>query len=514
MKKITTLFLLSLLSLAANLRAAESEVAQFVPGNTGVLIQVNNLGKLWSQYSDDPTVNYIREQINAQQTPAIWPILQTALGLSGQQIVDTYFGQCVAVITSEPGDKKPSMIFSRVEPAAFDNAIMRLQLHPLNKLGDFDVYTEANCRIAYHKPWMAFSGMENIDYYEKVLTQASRGESLARDANFKKYVDALPAQFTALVYSHQTAPLVESHALVLQENGKKLTLQYRGSNAGLANLLAITNTGKPLEAIPTPANAVASLAMNVQVKGPADTRMIDRFIAPKTFANDVMPKIGSTFALTIHALPGNQVGMDEQVIYPVMSLAMKLNDASLSPDIDRIFSSITLIASLKAMEWNLPAILTSANSHKDVTYSSANFGSVLAQRSDRPELAPMNLAYGHIGNWYVLSNNNALFNQYIDAAAAPAANVDAAQNGAMKFAVLKVNAAGLSAQLKSWLNYWQTKRPQILEVASTQPLSPEGKFVKGVKFLSGMLEHFDRAELQLSRADDQGLQAQLDVTRR
>ncbi|MEX0774737.1 MAG: hypothetical protein WD042_03370 [Phycisphaeraceae bacterium] len=458
--------LLALLLAPAALLAQDG--AKLAPPDTGVFVQLDDLAKIRADFENDRLVEMLRRQLAPPRENEAWQLLQAALGLNTQQIIDAYFGKSLVVIGSEPGDGNPGVILSRVAKADAAAAVQKLGLVEVEQAGDFTIYTndEDNARIAFSDEWMAMANVLHSDYMVQVLSHKAGEKSLADDAAFKAWMSKLPEQRVGVAYIRKSDP-DETHALAVTRQGADLSLHYVGVTPQIKTFLAGADNSGQMNWGPLPTSTLAALTFNFQGHGPKDTRILDRLIAPKSFTKDVLPKIGPSIAVFFGNVPGEQLQPASDAGYPVVGVAVQMKDSSIAAELDKVVNGAMLLVNMQTMNWGTDPLAMGAGEHRGVSYRTAGLGAVLAERARRQELKPITLTYGAAGGWYVLASQEQFFKQIADTAAGQATALGQsqafkklgleAQEGLL--ATMFIQGPELARDLQPWLRRWRQQGP-------------------------------------------------------
>jgi hypothetical protein len=141
----------------------------------------------------------------------------------------------------------------------------------------------------------------------------------------------------------------------------------------------------------------------------------------------------------------------------------------------------------------------------------AEVGSLLSHRAQREEFKPIHVAYGRVGDFFIICTHEKIFAQCIDANADPSrgfasspavAAISLQQRGTpMLTAVLR--PAELSTHIDAWLAHVRSARSQLdAESQKDDPATPEARLVKGARILAGLLGHYQSMSLQAYREGD------------
>ncbi len=518
-----------LLVLAPLAGARGEEAARLAPADAGVFVQVDGLAALRARLADDPLYKWLEERLAQRPEPEGWLNIQAAMGMSGQEIIDTYFGKRFVIIASEPGAGKPGVVLTQVAQNDAQAVIQRLDLVDQGRAGAFHLYTSKDDKamFGFHDPWMAFTGPHHRDYLEKVLSRDSATPSLADDATFKAWIARLPADRVATVFARRPAPgdspagTGEIHALALTLSDRQLSLHYAGRPGPRADeFFKLARPGK-IDFGPVPGDALAAAAINLAPR-PRNTRLLDRLLAPQSFARDLEPQLDDhllVFAAAIQPPPSTQPSAPA-LTFPALGVALKLRDSAAADALQRVMNSIVLLANIRTADWNVDAIDTTTHEYRGQHFTIADIGTPLAQRAQRPELANLHLVWGRVGHWFVLCTHEALFRQCLDAHADPARSLnhrpEAAALSAQPEQVVAglIHSPALAQLLQEWTQYFETQHGAALAAAATRPGAPLARFHKAMKVLLPLMQNSRGFTFHLTTSKDHTLQGELTLLRK
>jgi hypothetical protein len=446
------------------------------------------------------------------------------MGMSGEEIVDRFFGQSVALVIFKPGEEDPGLVVTKVSDADAAVAIQRLHLKQVEAFGEggaFRVFKsqENESRIAIGKGWAVVARPEYAAAAKAVLE--GRGKSLADLPAFREWTARLPeGKRSATAFIRAADDNV--HVLGAYRKGRDVTFHYRGKSPQYADLLAHVGDGKALDFGPLPASTIAAVNLNLRLPEALDTKQLDRMFPGKTFRKDIQPKLGAPAVAFLGEVPGDKLEPGLGFALPVTGVALKLKDPKVADDLNLAINSLLILANFAAAKWELPMIEVKEHRHGETTFRAANIGAAIAKRAGRDEFKPVSVSYGRVGDWYIICTQEQFFTQCIDAAADPSKSFAASQavtamplkehEGAIATAVLK--PAALAAHLESWLGHWKGVYPDVFKsAAQTEPPTPEAQLIRGGQILAGLLDHYQSMTLQAYR-DGDGIAAQADVVRK
>ncbi len=524
-RNIPQLALLLALAMGICTKLRAQEAAKFAPANAVAFVQIDDLSSLRKDWEQDPLATYIKENLPLPPQQG-WEDLQKLMGLTEPQLIDKYLGQAVTLIAFESGENPPLMVVSKVTQADADLAIEKMQLKMTGTLGAWKGYdsTDAKATIVVGGGWVIVVDKRIGDAVKPVLE--GKGKTLADDPAFVEWIGKLPKSRSVTAFMRQGD--TEAHAIAAVRQGRNVTLHYRGKSAEFEKITSVMSDGKALDFGPLPAATIAAVNLNVKIEPPGDGKQIDRLFPGKSFRKDIAPKLGSPLIAFLGEVPGSQLEPRANFSAPVLGVALRLRDRKVGDDLTSTLNSLMVLANVAAANWNIEPVEVTEMAHANVPYRVAEIGAALSNRLQRPEAAHLKIAYGRVGDHFVICSHDKFFAQCIDASLDSTRGLSAdRQFTAMALkpheqpivtAVLK--PAALSAHLNGLLEHWRKERPQLLasatadpQVRSTQPPTPEAQLVRGVNFLSGFLNHYQSMSLQIWR-DGETIAGQADVVRK
>lgn len=438
-----------LLALAFPSAARALDAAQLAPADASVFVQIDDVTQ-WRQALPAGLFSRLVRPPAAGSGPRAgggdpWAAIEAALGMSSEQILDRYFGQCVALVVQDRGGEPSAVLLSRVTPASAQIVIDRLTLRQLDDLGGFRSFTttDGRGRLAFSDQWMLLASDQNAPLLEAIARRAGQDARLAGDEAFRQWTGRLSPQRSALAYLRRQNG-AECHAISLARQGRDLVIKYAGTRPGLAGIID-QPAADPLNMGPAPLSAVAALSLSVLDRQPPPMPLLDRLLSPLTFQGDVLPKLDAPLVFFMgpaqamlgrgplggEARPmgppamrpdpnGDATGpRGGNLTIPSLATAIRMKDPAVATALDRAIDGLILLANVKSMEWNAPPITTAARRVGESTYHTVDLGPILAERARRPELSRLRLAYGAVGPWYLITSNEPYFRQVAEAQQRP-----------------------------------------------------------------------------------------------
>ena len=510
--------LLPLLSVLMLLGAAEpaddDEPDQWLAAETGIYIQINDLAHWRQSLAREPVVRQMLSMLPRPPGQTAWIRVQQSLQMSGEQIIDRYFGRRLVLIAPKPGWGQPVTIMLRVKPDDAQVLIERLTLQPVEHEGALKVLTtpDRSTHFAMDRQWIGIARAAQEIGLQHAMARVTRARSLAHDPAYRRWVDRLPAQRSALAF-FRAPDGGHAGALAVVDHRETLSIHYVGRPPGIDEVFRQMGSAKALELGPLPRDTLAAVMVNLRERHQHESELIDRLLAPKTYEHDVLPRIDAPLVLFAGQVPPNQNEPDAGAALPVIGLAVKLRDVAVADELTAMADKAVLVASVSNDDQSTPLLRTQAGAHRGVRYHWAHIGPVLAKRWGRPELAPMTLTYGRIGQWYVVCTHDWFFRRCIDAdadrqqrltadptfAAMPLRDVDD------PVATVMLRAPAAAVHLRAWLEHFHAAAD-----GDEHWQRLEARLAAAVTVLDG----YQSVTAQFHKAPDLALVGRLDLVRK
>lgn len=525
----TLLCVLIVTTAASSARAQLPEqAAELVPADVAVFIELRNLAELRGELENDPLVNYLREHTPARREPDAWRAVQDMLGMSGEEIFDRYFGKQVALIGQSTEHGGPGLLLSRVSNEDAALAVDRLQLQQIAEPGAFTLYQtgDGQGRIAFADGWMAMGDPQHDAYIRRTLGRLAEGDALADSEQFQEWVNKVAGSesFARLFVRNDEADQV--HAAGLKRSGGELVIDYAGTSNEVGELFRRTGDAGALEFGPLPRQTLSATSFNLRDREP-DPRwveLMDRLVAPASFRDDVLPLLDAPVVTFLGEVPGDELEPEAGFRAPVLGIAIKLSDHAAVEHLTRAMDGLMVLANMGTLQMDLPAIEVRDVEHEGVSFRSANVGEALAVRLDEPGLrGAAQVSFGRVGDWYVVATNAQFFRWTIDAHGDEAARLtEAADLERMNLVprdrpVLTsfTRTPELAAHFQSWLDHIDARAPHWTRDADRmEPQTEAGRAIKGLTLLSGILDYYESASVQVFGEDEETLRATATLRRK
>jgi len=396
--------------------AVPTTAAKIAPADSGVFIEMRNLSELRLQVEKDPLFTVASNLVPIQEG---WQQLQKMMQMTGPQLIDKYLGKTVALIGQKPQNDARFVVVTRVLPADAQALVKKMQMEKRSERGEFVAYLsqDKQAYVVVGGGWIFFADGRHGDYLESVVTAIGKGQSLADDAEFKKWTSRLDSKrsFTAFARSPQQK---EIHALSITFDNLDMDIRYAGHSPFFQPILTRLGKATAVDFGPLPAGAFAAISINSRPLDTDDTTAVDqvvsRFLPPKTFKEDLLPNLHAPLVAFAGQVKPSQAEPD----VPAVGLAVKLTGSAdqIANDLTTLIDKLVTGAQWATIQWKTSPIIMQQARYGDTPYKTANMGKALAERTKQTHLKHVNLSYGRVGKWFVITSHERFFQQSVDAA--------------------------------------------------------------------------------------------------
>ncbi len=408
------------------------DLADLAPPQTQTILRINGLGSL----KNDPLFKALRE--NAPPNPAAeqaWNQLCQQLGLSGDEIINRYFAQSVAAIGLTQEGRRLNVILTRVAKADFELAAQRLGLAATDQIGPASLYKTGDDigRIAYHEPWLVIGDAASRPLIRMTLERLQNsGPCLSQDAVYQSWIRRISTDDQVTFFSRQPqegekgeeGKEGEYHAASLQLNQGNLRIHYAGTSRPIRELLPWVEPQAMAGFQHLPPSTLAAVALHAFNPTPSQrvAQRIAPWLAPQTLAGDVMPKLSAPWVIFLGQSP---VVEPQPSTLPALGLSLTMKDPAVAAQLDRIVQGIVQTAQNILARGGEEKIAIEPASHNGHDFQIAQVGRFLARRWENPAwTACLQLAFGRIGDRYIVCTQAEFFRQCVDQAGKPGGFAD------------------------------------------------------------------------------------------
>ncbi len=493
------LFVSATLALAGP--ASAQSPAELAPADTAVFVHISEPADWFGDLTQGPLGEKFRDQVETAEGSGD---LLAALGMNLNEFMDAYFGGDV-VLLSPGGDDDIGVLFTKVADDQRDHAIDSLFLKRNGEIAGNAMYVgpDGDGVFVMTDDWVAMCDLNSVEYLTSVLSQADGAPRLADTDFYRKWTRELPGEraMTALVYESEDA----QHALGVVRKGKGLDATYLGTSPDFDELMGMLGETDVAEFGPLPADTIAAVSFNLEANDEMRQQFagLDPFLRGKSFVDDILPKLDPTTLLFMGSVAGDSVDPKVDVEVPVVGLALKMNDDSVATDLAGMLDIAVVFANLAIAEFQAGPVNQRTATYKGSSFQVAEVGKPIAQGIEFPELAPMQIVYGQVGDYFIVCTQEQFFKQCVDANAGGKPmriDVEGPAHRLAKTPVLAVTARpdGFGRLLLSWVKMLDEKGlPDVLAAEVDAPVDTETLFD-----VVQLMQQYSLMKMQVWSGDD------------
>jgi hypothetical protein len=444
--------------------AADSP-AHLASSESRLYLQFDNMAQWRAARERDPLVEYLWQGIAEMRPKGMWDEAIKTLGLDEDGLTDRYFGHCLAIVGETGSTSAPYVIISRVAPAYLAQLPMALSLKPLGVTASaggtghaagpgmpplvappFGVFTSKDGQLlfALHDRWLIAAPARHRGYFDgAVLFAASRvvpastsnsaaaaaaspaakkpgALSMVEDDDFQKSICKVPGERTLLLYTRDK-DRKGRHAVSVAMDGAKLVARYAGTIDKIDELYEQFDHGNEVDFGFVPASAISAASVNLMKKDSKGIAALNLFLFPHNIQDDVLPKLSAPIIVFLDKIDGAKIKPNPGVSVPAVGVAIRMNDASVAHDLDRIVGGLRFLANVGELDV-IGGVFGGKEVESDgLRYRIADFGKTLVKQIKDAETARMfklpdaagltHLTYGRLGQWYVVCTQEALYKE-------------------------------------------------------------------------------------------------------
>ncbi len=434
--------------------------AGFCPPDTRVYLRANDLSSWGKRAEDASLVAHVRWLIETVCPPSVWQVAKDRLGTDGRGLFDRYFGHTVAVVS--PGRPRDSglVVISRADPAALRMAARLFELKPVDvhpSRGSFRFYSlrseGGDLSVAIGGEWFLLSAAARSAGLEQLAERMSgppRDGGLANTAAFRELSTYLPDPRMGLLFVRD-ARGAGRHEAVATRDGRDLVVHYAGTDpvsearrAGAGRTGTRTYTHRSGRGIRVdagyphlsrfagmdfgilPGNTVAAASMNLIHRYPKDLGVLDLPVLFSNVRQRIIPGIDPPALAFVGDVALEQGAGRPAVHAPAVGVAVRLGIPGVARDLDGLIRTLHFLVTLTS--WEVGKALFGVDGKKEgaTPFQVAEFGDTLIRHIKDPALAALanlpapaglrRIAFGRIGEWYVVCSQEAFFRQCVRAA--------------------------------------------------------------------------------------------------
>ncbi|MFK7790104.1 MAG: hypothetical protein AB8C95_11515 [Phycisphaeraceae bacterium] len=391
--------------------------AELAPADTPVFIHINEPADWFGDLTDGPLGEKWRSMIEEAEGSGD---LLAALDMNVDQFMDAYFGGDVVVLSQgddEEGNELPSVLFTKVSQVDRAHAVESLALKLQGDIAGNPVYSgdDGDGYIVMTDEWVAMCDLKSYAYLQAILTQPANTPRLADTDTYAKWTKELPADRAMTLLAIESKD--SQHAMGIVRKGKGMDATYLGISPDYDEMMAMLGETSVAEFGPLPVETISAITFNIEANEDSRPGMdkLNMLLNGKSFVDGVLPKLDAPTVFFMGSVAGNAVDPAVSVQVPVTGMAFKMNDATAAADMNMMFDNVVMLSNVAVMGFEAGMIPQRVGDYNGSSFKVAEVGKPIAQGLKFPELAPIQIVYGVIGDYYVVCTQEAFFKQAVDA---------------------------------------------------------------------------------------------------
>lgn len=381
-----------------------------------------------------------------------WERAKRRLGKNGHELLNTYFGHTTALVAPRPSRKRGFVIVSRARRGDLDRApdVFGMAAHQIDGApSSFAIYSIENgdndLRVAIGAPWLLVCEQRHESLLRRVMTAAVGLDphgTLADVPAFRELPTKLPSPNAGMLFVREDRGPV-FHAGVLVRETDDLVVHYAATNR------VPPQTGQQEPALddddrappdpgyphlrrcrgvnlgPLPDTVIGAAALNIVHYAPKDLGILDLPVVFGSVRTRILPNVRPPVLGFLGAAKLSPPGSDRELVTPAAGAAIRLADLSVADSLDRIVRTLHMLATLGRLDVGHAIFGVSAVKEQGIPFKVADFGSALVRWIKDPAVAAVanlpepaglrRIAFGRIGDWYVVCSQEDLFRQCVRA---------------------------------------------------------------------------------------------------
>jgi len=429
-----------------------TDPAEFCPADSRIYLLANRL----SDWDEAEGYGWIMGHARWLLRPAcpkeVWERAKRRLGKDGYELLNTYFGHMAALVVPRPSRKPGSVLVSRARPEDLNRApdAFGMTAHRIDGVPrSFVTYSIENgdrdLRVAIAAPWLLVCEQRHESLLRRVMKTAVGGSpngTLADVPAFRDLPAKLPSPNAGMLFVRERRGPV-FHAGVLIREKDDLVVHYAATNrvppqtsqqdpSSRDDDRAPPEPGYPhlrrsrgVDFGPLPDTVIGAAALNIVHYAPKDLGILDLPMVFGSVRAQILPNVRPPVLGFLGAVKLEQIGSDQQIVAPAAGAAIKLADLSAAEGLDRIVRTLHMLATLGRLDVGHAFFGVDVVEEQGVPFKVADFGWALVRWIKDPAVAAVanlpepaglrRIAYGRIGDWYVVCSQETLFRQCVRA---------------------------------------------------------------------------------------------------
>lgn len=450
------------------LRLSQSPV-QFCPTGVNMVIYTADLGTWLAGNPQSPLAGHARRLLSASIPHHAWAEAKGRLGLDGEGLFRRYFGSHVAIVAlGNPRRDGILLVGSASEealreaPRAF--ALTRTREYDRSGFRFYEIRQDTvEYAVAIDRGWFILAEKRNLAGIRVLIDTGIHGgrDSLVSDPEFLDLAAKLPEHRLGLIYGrdrkglarHMAAAVPEGDSLVVHylstdpspvpavtpSQVNRNVIEYLQARAKLTDVpgdadFPYLSHSDTLDLGPLPPGTVGVAVLNAVHHCPMDLGILDMPVVFGSVRQRILPGISPPLLGFVGLAETQCPSGGATVEVPTAGVAIRLLQPGIAEDIDRLLQTFHFLATLGSFELGKVFFGIDTMTEGDIPFHVADFGSSLirwlrdpavAALANLPEPAGLRrIAFGRIGEWYVVCTQESFFRECVQAYRDPARRYD------------------------------------------------------------------------------------------
>lgn len=392
---------------------------QWIPADTAVVVEVTDAGKWSEDFGDNQLGQVLIRFSPASRFIRGWRRMQRMLDQTSAQMVDNYFGQSVVLLAAHTTAGSPMVIASRLaDRKTATDLIDKLELEEREVYADHHIYQtpDGGAILSLHDttPTIILTSERNTPYLKRLIDAAKTEPLLKDDKAFNDFLAQTPAN--TVLKGYIRADFEDAHhSFFVTQADNMIRGKYIGKMPEMMQVITQLGSNDPHRFGPLPPDCMAALAVNLSTTHPKTIEFIDKILAPKSFVNDIQPKLGQSLVVFLNKPQQAQM-------IPSVGVAVQMKDTDLASDMDTFMKNVMVVSSMSLEkrrpqapgEQPPPPIQPMLVTHNKTAYRTAPVANIKMIQQGMTVVTPIQLSWGRINDWYVVSSDKETFCQCVD----------------------------------------------------------------------------------------------------
>ena len=419
-----------------------SDPLRLVPASSRVVVQVRRPAAFLDD-DNDPVTQEIWRLLDRTVPRDTWQSTAARVGLDRKILLRNLFGSEMLLVDMDYDDRRRAIVITRSSNDLLTRLPVAAEWQPWPEqptLGPWQLFrgesTEGVYAVALAEERLALTSQSGFDHLRHLLTATASGDPpLVDDPAYRELTRHLPPDGEAYVFARDRDG-GEAHAVQLGYSETGVFAHYAAQTTNSAQFR------KPLAAVPRvefgPLPDVVSVAATVSLLVPEvpGESSINLLMFPGSFRRDILENIEPPLLGFFGSLPRQRFAPDPGFTIPVAGLAVRVKSADATHALDRLLGRLHFFLAISRFDLVEGFFGQDRIERDGLVYHVADFGDIaraaggdglMAQLAALPESDLVTrLAYGQIGDYYVICSNQKFFDSWQRAQNTPAARLSRA----------------------------------------------------------------------------------------